>query len=361
MTRDASLQIRLGALSHNLAVARRAAPGRRLLAVVKADAYGHGLVRVAQALDDTDGFAVARLAEAGALRTAGVGQPILLLEGVADGEELAEAARLDVMLVVHSSYQVELLARTRLSRPLHIWLKVDSGMHRLGVAPERAGELWRRLAGLDTVAGTVRWMTHFSSADDLDKPTTSEQMACFDTAIGELPGERSLANSAGLLGWPASHGDWVRPGIMLYGASPFVGRTGAQDGLRPVMQLDSYLIAVHRRRRGERIGYGGAGVCEEEMMVGVAAIGYGDGYPRHARQGTPVLVNGIRAALIGRVSMDMVTLDLRTVPGARVGDPVRLWGDGLPAEEIAESAGTIAYELFCGVTTRVPRIYIDSV
>lgn len=358
MTRGATAKIRRDALRHNLAVARATAPGHRLFAMIKANAYGHGLVQTALTLMDADAFAVARLSEAEALRAAGITHPILLLEGVANGEELAEAAHLNTMLTVHDAYQVALLEKARLPSPLSIWLKVDTGMHRLGVQPEHAADLWNRLSGLKNVAGPVCWMTHFSSADDPADPKTRQQMARFATAIGELPGERSLANSAGLLGVPDSHADWARPGIMLYGASPFLHRTGTVDGLRPVMQLESNLIAVQRFDRGDRIGYGGDGVCKDATAVGVVAIGYGDGYPRCARQGTPVLVNGERAALIGRVSMDMISLDLRDAPQAKVGDPVRLWGDGLPAEEVAECAGTIAYELFCGVTARVPRIYV---
>jgi len=201
----------------------------------------------------------------------------------------------------------------------------------------------------------VRFLSHLAFADDRRDRRTESQCELFQHTLRGLPGERSLANSAGVLGWGASHLDWVRPGIMLYGVSPFVGSTGEQEGLRPVMTLGTRLVAVNRCRRGDAVGYGGTWVCPEDMAVGVATIGYGDGYPRHARSGTPVLVGGRRAALVGRVSMDMIAVDLRGHPDARVGDPVVLWGAGLPVEEVAESAGTIAYELLCGVAERVPR------
>lgn len=353
MTVGASARIRRDALRHNLAAARLAAPGTRVLAVIKADAYGHGIVRAATRLSDADGFAVARLSEARSLRTHGERRPILLLEGVASTDELHEAASLGTMLTVHSEYQVEMLATTRTAQPLSVWLKVDSGMHRLGVPPERAAVLWQRLSHLDTVTGPVRWMTHFSSADDPQDDATARQIARFEAAVGALPGERSLANSAGVLAWPASHGDWIRPGIMLYGGTARVGRLGPDLDLRPAMNLDTRLVAVYPRHKGDTVGYGAAGVCPDDMPVGVAAIGYADGYPRHARQGTPVLVNGHRVALLGRVSMDLVTLDLREVPDAKPGDPVRMWGEGLPADEVAACCGTIAYELFCRVAPRV--------
>jgi alanine racemase len=265
---------------------------------------------------------------------------------------LIAASRQGLDLVVHQGYQLELLETTPLERPLRVWLKLDSGMHRLGFSPEEAPGAARRLAACSNCEGSPRWMTHLADADDLSDPLTPQQVRLF-LSLAEPGAELSIANSAGLLGWPETYGDWVRPGIMLYGVSPFLDEVGSQRGLWPVMTLEARLIARRWLRRGERVGYGGTYVCPEDMPGGVVAIGYGDGYPRHAPSGTPVLVNGRRVPLIGRVSMDLVVLDLRSQPEARVGDPVVLWGRGLPVEEIASLAGTIGYELLTGVTRRV--------
>ena len=360
MSRTATFSVDAAALRHNLAVARKNAPNSRVIAVIKANGYGHGMLRVAAALAaDTDHFAVARLEEALTLREGGVTKPILLLAGALDAADVDVAADHDLDLVVHSAWQVELLEHARPKRPVVAWLKVDSGMHRVGVAPVEAQKSWQRLAETDAVAGMPRLMTHLACADEPGNAHTAAQLATFADVASRLEAETSVANSAGVLAWPQSHGDWIRPGIMLYGGSPLVGKAGPELDLRPAMTLETRLVAVYPRSKGDTIGYGATGICPEDMTVGVAAIGYGDGYPRHARQGTPVLVNGLRASLIGRVSMDLLTLDLRDVPGAKVGDPVRLWGDGLPADEIAECAGTIAYELFCRVTSRVT--YRDTV
>ena len=349
--------IDLGALRHNLAVARRAAPNSRIMAAVKANGYGHGLVRVARALNEADAFGVAAINEALELREAGITQPVALLEGFFHADELALIARHDLDVVLHHLPQLEALERfTSSSSPITVWLKVDTGMHRLGFPPEQVAPVRERLLALGERIRLRGFMTHFANADDLDDPTTQRQMEMFAKATSMFDGERAIANSAGLLGWPQSHADWVRPGIMLYGASPFVGRTGEQEGLRPVMTLHSELIAVNALNKGDAVGYGGTWICPEPMKVGVVAIGYGDGYPRHVPAGIPVLVNGKRVPLVGRVSMDMITVDLRTQPDARVGDPVVLWGEGLPVEEITESAGTISYDLLCRITRRVPVI-----
>lgn len=323
-----------------------------MAAALKADGYGHGQVRVARALDKADALAVACSEEAEALREAGIRKPILLLEGVFEAAELPVCSRLKLEIVVHHPDQVAMLERVRLERPLRVWLKIDSGMHRLGVAPEATPGLWQRLQACPVVA-ELRLMSHLARADERDCDYTPYQLHVFNQATRGLPGERSLANSAGILGWPRTHFDWVRPGLMLYGASPFVDSLAEAEGLQPVMTLSTRLIAVNRLRQGDPVGYGGTWVCPQDMAVGVAAIGYGDGYPRHAPSGTPVLVNGRPAALIGRVSMDMITLDLRRQPEARIGDPVVLWGKGLPIESIARAAGTIPYTLMCGVTGRV--------
>lgn len=331
---------------------RAAAPGQRVAAAIKAEGYGHGLIRVARTLD-ADAFAVACIEEALTLREAGISQPTLLLEGVFAATELPLCAQHGFEIAVHHLDQVLMLERAHLERPLKAWLKVDTGMHRLGLSPTVAPNVYQRLHACAAVSPEIGFMSHLARADERDCDYTLQQLRAFQTATADLPGERSLANSAGILGWPQTHFDWVRPGIMLYGASPFVDSLASDEGLHPVMTLSTQLIAIHRFQKGDPIGYGGTWVCPEDMDVGVAAIGYGDGYPRHAPSGTPVLVNGREAALIGRVSMDMMTLDLRQHPTARVGDPVVLWGDGLPVERIAAAAGAIPYTLFCGVTRRV--------
>lgn len=348
----ASAVIDCAALRHNLAQVRAHAPGSRVLAVVKANGYGHGAVRVARALSDAEGFAVACLSEAEELRAAGITQPLVLLEGVYTDKALQWVSLNRCQCVVHCAEQVELLERTALERPVGVWLKVDTGMHRLGIAPEQAEALFGRLVRCASVA-QVHVMTHLACADQREHDATRQQLALFDRSTASLAAEQSIANSAAVLGWPASHRQWVRPGIMLYGSSPFPEVAGPELDLRPAMTLRTHIIAIQQRRRGDSIGYGAAYTCPEDMRVGVAAVGYGDGYPRHAPTGTPVLVNDKRVPLIGRVSMDMICLDLRNQPQARIGDPVVAWGQGLPVDEIARHADTISYELLCRIGGRV--------
>ncbi len=351
--RPACARIDLSALRHNLTIARQHAATARVMAVIKANGYGHGLVRVATALEGADAFGVACMEEAQALREAGMAGRIVLLEGFFAADELASIARLDLDLVVHHDWQIEALERWSDKQPLRLWLKVDSGMHRLGFAPERAVVARERLLHSGVCRGVPCLMTHFANADVREDRTTERQIERFNSATEGLPGPRSLANSAGLLGFADSRADWVRPGIMLYGVSPFAQGDGRALDLRPAMTLTTRLIAINRYRAGDCLGYGGSWCCPEPMTVGVAAIGYGDGYPRHAPSGTPVLVGGQRSQLLGRVSMDMVMVDLRGLPEVRIGDPVTLWGEGLPVEEVARHAGTIAYELLCNVSQRV--------
>jgi len=351
MTRPTQAFLDLPALAHNLQRVRELAPGRRVMAVIKANAYGHGMVAVAKALAKTDAFAVACLEEALILRELGITHPIVLLEGFFDSEELPEIVRHRLTVVIHHESQLHMLEANRQAASLPVWLKLDTGMHRLGLASEKLSSTYERLKALPVTLQGL--MTHLSSADERDVPTTSDQLACFQRATATYADPKSIANSAGILAWPQSHADWVRPGLMLYGASPFVGRVGRDHGLRPVLSLYSQLMAVNRFKRGERVGYGGAWQCPEDMPVGVVPMGYGDGYPRHAETGTPVLVNGQQVPLIGRVSMDMICVDLRSQPDARIGDPVCLWGPDLPVEKIAHHAGTIPYELLCRVTSRV--------
>jgi alanine racemase len=351
--RPATAVIDLAALRHNLAVARQRADGARAVAVVKANGYGHGAARLLPALAEADMLGVACIEEALALREAGAVQPILLMEGVFEADELPLCARLGFEIAVHEPGQVRMLEQARLERPLTAWLKLDSGMSRLGFRPDEALGIFGRLRASEAVAPDIRLMTHFANADEPSDPATREQIRRFAAAAEGLHAERSFCNSAGLLAWPQAHAEWVRPGVMLYGVSPMAGRTGSDEGLRPVMTLRTGLIAVKEVRRGEPVGYAGAWRAPADTRIGIAAMGYGDGYPRHAPSGTPVRVNGAPAALAGRVSMDMIAIDLAAHPTAKVGDPVLLWGEGLPVETIAAAAGTIAYELLCGITGRV--------
>jgi alanine racemase len=368
MTRAARAVIDLDALRHNLQRACTADPAARQFAVIKANGYGHGLVPVAQALTAADGFAVASLEEAITLRDAGISQPILLLEGFFNADELPAIQHHALDIVVHHAAQLDALESVTLAdgaSALSVWLKVDTGMHRLGFAIGEVPAAWERLSTCAAVQQPPRLMTHLACADDFGHPATLAQLARFNALLSELSKssqqiETSIANSAGILGWMGSHGDIDRPGIMLYGVSPFMGETGDHRRLRPVMTLRSELIAIKHCRQGDAVGYGGDWLCPQDMRIGVVAMGYGDGYPRHAPAGTPVLVNGLEVPLIGRVSMDMICVDLRKQGAAKVGDAVVLWGEGLPAETVADAASTIAYELFCGVTARVPREYIGQ-
>jgi alanine racemase len=353
MSRPTVATIHIDALRQNLARVRSLAPNSRVLAVVKADGYGHGLERVAHALEGADAFGVAALSDAERLRAAGLSQRIVLLSGFDEPEDLALLRRLNVESVVHHDEQLRMLEADAGGAPLRLWLKLDTGMHRLGFAPGRAREVHARLRAMPNVDPEIALMSHFARSDEFECADTAHQIRRFREATHDLPGPRSLANSAGVLGWPEAHADWVRPGGALYGLSPVAGRSGRDLGLQPAMTLSTRLIAINAVARDEAVGYGGAYRCPEDMRVGIAAIGYGDGYPRLAASGTAVLVDGQRAPIIGRVSMDLLAIDLRALPQARVGDPVVLWGRELPIEEVASAAGTIGYELACGITRRV--------
>lgn len=354
MSRIASVTISQAALTHNLRRIKHCAGSAKVMSVVKADGYGHGLLDVASALSATHAYAVCHLSEALILREAGFDHPIALLEGCLDSDEFRQAAELRLWPVLHSEHQVLMLERLKLSAPLSVWLKVDAGMHRLGFLPETIRLIYQRVEAIPHVQ-VQGFMGHFSRADEKDNPTTSQQMATFDKAIEGLPGQRSLANSAAILGWPQSHRDWVRAGIALYGASPFTPPR-PEENLLPAMTARAALMAVRQLPGNEPIGYGGTWRTPPEgALIGIVSFGYGDGYPRHAPNGTPVLVNGQRVPLIGRVSMDMLSVNLASQPYAKVGDPVILWGEGLPAAEVAEKVGTIAYELFCRLGNRIER------
>ncbi len=324
------------------------------MAVIKANAYGHGLQRVAHALDDAEGFALLDVRDAVSLREAGFRQTILLLEGFFSADELPLLAEYELASVIHSPQQLAMLDAYPRRNALQVWLKINTGMNRLGFAPEQMPAAMERLRSHSAVRETTL-MTHFSHADESEG--VSEQLDRFNglTAAYRVP--RSLANSAALLRYPATHGDWVRPGIMLYGASPFADTGAQQLGLQPVMTLSSEIISVRELKAGDRIGYAGVFRADRTMRIGTVACGYADGFPRHASTGTPILVNGQRTRMLGRVSMDMLSVDLSGLPDAEVGTPVTLWGRGLPIEEVASAAGTISYELMCAVTARVPVSY----
>ncbi|QCI15237.1 alanine racemase [Pseudomonas putida] len=356
--RPARALIDLQALRHNYRLARELS-GAKALAVVKADAYGHGAVRCALALEpEADGFAVACIEEALELRAAGIKAPILLLEGFFEASELALIAEHDLWCVVHSLWQLEALEATAVHKPLTLWLKLDTGMHRVGLHPKDYHDAYQRLLASGKVVRIVL-MSHFARADEPDADTTEQQIAVFQAAREGLSAECSLRNSPGVLAWPQAPSDWVRPGIMLYGATPFEQPQAQAERLQPVMTLQSRVISVRELPAGEPVGYGAKFVGQRPTRVGVVAMGYADGYPRHAPSGTPVVVAGKRAELIGRVSMDMLCIDLTDVPEATVGSPVELWGKQVLASDLAQRAGSIPYQLFCNLK-RVPLDYFGE-
>jgi alanine racemase len=348
------------ALRHNLGTVRAYAPGSKVMAVIKANAYGHGLVSTALALGDADAFAVARLEEGITLRAAGVRAPIVLLEGIFNAEQLAEAAHHGFELVVHDPLQIKLLEAHRDARRFVIWIKMDTGMNRLGFRPEAFGPAFMRLRALTVPALELRVMTHLARADERSEPMTIAQIEKFEATLAAagLTGPQRLAtsigNSAGTLGHPRAHGDWVRPGLALYGVSPFADATASKHGLTPVMTLETTVLTVREVKRGETVGYAGTWRAERDSSIAILAAGYGDGLPRHLANGTPVLVAGARHPLVGRVSMDMIAVDVTGAPKVTAGSRAIVWGEGLPVEEVAAHAETIPYELLCGVSQRVP-------
>jgi alanine racemase len=346
-------RISLSALTHNFAVAKCHAPHAKTLAVIKANGYGHGMLRVAQAFREAEGFAVLALEEALALRDAGYGHPILLLEGFFDASELPALAANRITTVVHSEWQVAALEQAAPAQPMGVFLKFNSGMNRLGFKADCVPGVLDRLRRCASV-GDITLMSHFATADEpMGIAWQSGAVARLHKELG-LPG--SFANSAAVLRFPEIHADWVRPGIMLYGSSPFADQAAESLGLKPVMTLESRLIAVQELPPGDRLGYGALFQAEQTTRVGIVACGYADGYPRHAPTGTPILVNGQRTRTLGRVSMDMLFADITHIPGADVGSPVVLWGEGMPVDEVAAAADTISYELLCALAARVPVV-----
>lgn len=366
-------RIRIAALQHNLDRVRQAAPRSRILAVVKADAYGHGLAQVAVALEAADAFAVARIEEGIRLRRTHPhpGKPVVVLSDWVDSQDLALARENHLELVVHTVAQIDLLASapaaTGQDTAIGIWLKVDSGMGRLGITLEEVGAAIGRLQACKSVAPRLRLMTHLACADEIDNAATPQQIGCFADAIGQWNGDVSIANSAAILAWPETLDagsrlkyageNWVRPGLMLYGISPFADRAAADLGLQPAMIFEGCLIAVRRLARGLRVGYGGDWRARRDSTIGVIDVGYGDGYPWRIGSGAPVQVAGTIAPIVGRISMDLISVDLTDISGAKTGDPVMLWGDSPTVSELAARAGTIPYELLTGVSPRVRRIY----
>lgn len=353
MPRPIKATINLGALRHNLSVVRRHAPRAAVFAVIKANAYGHGVMRVAHALAGAEGYALLELDAAVRLREAGCRQRIALLEGAFEARDLAVAAEHRLAIAIHCRDQLRLLDSAPADARFDVLLKVNTGMNRLGVTPAEFAAVLDRLHGHPRVA-QLTLMTHFADADDARG--VAWQMECLERLAAGGALQRSLANSAAILRYPETHADWVRPGIMLYGCSPFADVPADTLGLQPVMTLASELIAVREVRPGERVGYGGAFEAARPTRIGVVACGYADGYPRHAPTGTPVLVGGQRTGTLGRVSMDMLCADVSGIPAARVGTPVTLWGEGLAADEVAAAAGTVSYELLCALAPRVPVI-----
>lgn len=366
--RSTKAVIDLAALRKNYQTVQSIAKNSKVMAVVKANAYGHGLVEIASALKEADMFAVATLEEALALRQANVQQDILLLEGFFELEELPIIQENNLQLVLHHSSQIDILKRYQFSSKntllknsaaIKVWMKCDSGMYRLGFSLNEVKRAHRDLQQLEIVEQPVKLMSHFSSADS-DQEFSQEQIKKFSMATDGMSGQRSMANSAGIIAHENAHWDWVRPGLLMYGASPMPDTVGADYGLQPVMSLESQLMAIKPIESGESVGYGRNWFAEKASNIGLVAIGYGDGYPRHAKNGTPVWLNGRVVPLVGRVSMDMLAVDLGENSQDKVGDRVVLWGKELPMEKVAPHVDTIPYTLCCGVTSRVKFEYIDG-
>ncbi|GIX30563.1 MAG: alanine racemase [Porticoccaceae bacterium] len=361
--RPTAAHLDLEALRHNFRLAARLGGGGRTLAVIKADAYGHGAVTVARALADlAPAFGVACLEEAVALREAGIRTPLLVLGGFRDREELREAAARRLWLMLESGEQVEelLAAAPGLPGAVGVWLEVETGMHRLGLPAEQLASCYRRLRACPAVAGEVVVATHLACADDPEDPMTARQLARFRAALGGLDAPASIANSAALLAFPEARAHWNRPGYLLYGNSPFAKAHPAAAGLRPVLSLRSRIIALRRVAPGEAVGYGASWRAPRPLRLATVPVGYADGYPRTAPSGTPVWVAGRRAPLVGRVSMDLITVDVTDVPEAAVGAEVELWGAHLSVNEVAAAAGTIGYELLVRLSPRVPRLPLPA-
>ncbi|CAM2782624.1 alanine racemase [Vibrio mytili] len=353
--------INLNALSKNYDVLKSKSNDKSVIAVIKGDAYGHNAVKTAQSLPQADMFAVARIDEALELKNVGIQQPILLLEGCFCKSDLELAAREGFHTVIHCEEQLDDLKHAEISKGIAVWLKIDTGMHRIGIQPEELQNYVAKLDATGKILGPVGFMSHFSNADDLSSNSTPKQIDLFLTQTEKYSGPKTLANSAGLLYWPDSHLDYVRTGISLYGICPNENETGQQHGLQPAMTLKSKLIAVRKHKANQPVGYSEAWTSQRDTYIGVIAMGYGDGFPRSAPEGTPVYINGRTVPIAGRVSMDMITVDLGPEAQDKVGDAVEFWGENLPIERVARHINTIPYELIIKLTKRVFKTYLPTI
>lgn len=358
MSRPTRAVIDLQALRHNYQLAQSLAPDSKTMPMVKANAYGHGAVKVSQALSDiAPAFGVACIEEALELRSAGIKQPILLLEGAFDAAELKVAATKGFWVMVENHQQKQAIIDADLALPLTVWLGVDTGMHRLGFHPDEINEVYKTLNSSRNVSQPIVVTSHFACADDLHSDATAKQIATFKVCA-PVAAMQSLANSAAILAWPKAQREWQRPGYMLYGNSPFAGPQENADKLKPVMSFESAVISLRTIAAGESVGYTANWTAQRDSTIATITVGYGDGYPRNASNGTPVLINGVRYPLVGRVSMDMITVDVTELSDVAIGDKAVLWGPELPVNEVASYCGTIGYELLTRMPGRVPRIYL---
>lgn len=357
--RPTKATVRLDAIKHNLEVARRFAPASKIMAVIKANAYGHGAIEVARTLQDVvPAFAVAFFDEAVQLRDAGITRPILVLQGTTGTADVAEAAAKDFWLMLHNQQQVNRVLRSDTHLPVRAWIKLDTGIHRLGVDAAELEHVYEALSASANVQQDMVLCSHLACADDLDHPMTIHQVNLLRRYAAKYSLPMSIANSAAIMCWPGSHADWNRPGYMLYGNSPLGSFGGDSVGLIPAMTMTSRIISMRNLSTGDGTGYGLDWVAEKPSKIGTISMGYADGYPRHAPTGTPVMVNGQRVPLAGRVSMDLIAVDLTGLDHVEVGDTVELWGENLSVDEVAACAGTIAYEILAGLTGRVPVTYL---
>jgi alanine racemase len=365
MSRPTSAIIDLQALRENFLLAQKLAPKAKSMPMVKANAYGHGMVEIANGLaDSAPAFGVACIEEALTLRKANIKQPILLLEGPHSADEVGLAEKHGFWLMLENHNQLQAVLSAQLTTAITVWIKLDTGMHRLGFQPEDASRVFEQLSKSSNVAKDIVLATHFACADDLESDFTDRQLQCFESAINTLDNAgtlTSLANSAAILGWPRIQDDWQRPGYMLYGASPFSEPQENAEKLKQVMHFQSAVISIRHIRAGESVGYTANWTAQRNSTIATVAVGYGDGYPRHAPNGTPVLINGVKCPLVGRVSMDMITVDITDLNSeVEIGADVTLWGPELLVTEVAEHCGTIGYELLTRMPARVPRIYINA-
>ncbi|HET9843733.1 MAG TPA: alanine racemase [Gammaproteobacteria bacterium] len=359
MSRNLIATISRHALKHNLQTVKTFAPHARIIAMVKANAYGHGLQEVCKTLQNADAFGVASLEEAILIREIGLKNPVVLMEGFFKESEIASIERFCFTCVVHSDYQIKILEKYPGTYRIPFWIKINTGMNRLGLPFEKVNDAFDRLISKKNLH-FLGFMGHFPQADDISNPITLTQYQKFADYLKKYPGFRSLANSATIMQWPACHHDWVRPGLMLYGASPFSMRSAQELNLLPAMELRSEIIAIQQVKKGEQVGYGGTWVGKDSShTIAIVAVGYGDGYPWHAQNGTPILVQEKEALLCGRVSMDMIAIDITNIPAA-IGESVTLWGGKLPIERIAQHAKTVPWELFCRLTERVKFTWVDQ-